>query len=97
MMRLNTRCVILFLAFRFLDVFSLRNLLPSSAQISHKSFKAPKRLPAFPTFDDAELEAARTLVADEVAALQLEVAQAAGGSLPEVEEVAALQVFIGHI
>lgn len=61
-------------------------------QIAHKAFKAPKRQPAFQAFEDVELEAARALVAEEAAAVQLEIAANAGGSLPEVAEVADLQV-----
>ena len=66
---------------------------PSSArlQLPHKSFKAPKRAPAFQSFEDDELSAARSLVAEEAVNVQFELTQAANCVLPSDIDVAVLQ------
>ncbi len=60
-------------------------------QLAHKNFKTSKRAPAFQAFEDEELSTARNLVAEEEVSVQLELAQAAGGTLPSTDDISALQ------
>jgi hypothetical protein len=91
----NTACVSAHTASVFIKSAQCMFTSPFSRahrlQITHKSFKAPKRAPAFQMFEDDELSAARSLVAEEEMTVQLELAQAADGTLPSNNDIAVMQ------